>query len=987
MFKKILKKISGSDKQEQKTKQKTPEEIEQEKQKKRRANCIKDTIGKTGWDYDYAAEQIDAAVERFGITYPEYRRNNFCRASEEELQDIYDKMTAKKLQQEKEKEQEKRQQEKNRKRVEGVMEATGWDYDYAVSRMEKAHEISGVSYEHYLVFQFWKLSDDEQKTFFTKKQADDLKEKYHADPVAQRIFWNKKKFLECFSEYTGRVSLTTEEISRESMIETFGEEGKVIYKPQASSGGQGIKVFDYDADNIDDVVAALDELSDGVVENFLVQHEEMQKLSTQAVNTIRFVTVCTEDESHGIETGKLHIMYAGLRMAGPDSYLDNLHSGGMVAGVDIESGTVTTDGVNFKGEVFERYPVTETVIKGFRIPCFEEAKEMLRRAGHDIEGYFGWDVAISKDGPVVIEVNTHPGAEILQMPYVPERKGMRYVAEPYLREQKDMVRAEMPYGTKISRMSRDGVEFYWKKPEFAKGYEVYRSYDESMNYEKIATLDRRDIGDYTDSSFDHDRREIFYRVKSFYDDENGHRSYSGMSEPAKAEFRDIFEIDIKEVYLYAGLEKKVHALYGWGEAEDAVWRSGDESVATVDPDGNITAVSKGVCEISCRSEELNEEISIKVEVDRDPCEPLLEITSRFSYNDVTGFWENRTSEKSDECVIMMVGDMMCGSRQMRKQHSEPQGWNFNDSFKYVRPAVREADFVMGNLETLIASPWPYMIDEAWIDNMNNCNAPSRYLDAVRYGGFDAVSTSNNHNCDGGKQALLDTIDQVDRYELANTGAFRNREEKRFFIADINGIKVGFMAYMTEDTNFNGKDADWSQDEKDTHLNLFSCEKAEHDVRACKAAGAEYVIAYMHWGKKNFRNPTKDQLVKAQEAADAGFDYIVGANPHLVQEYDVIDACDGRKVPCFYSMGNFQAVMNQVPGNRESLIVRIKLKKEADGSLTLEENNYIPCYCYTNCDGACWATVPLSADYNSSRKKGEGHYAGVVDTVGNKIKAL
>ena len=193
--------------------------------------------------------------------------------------------------------------------------------------------------------------------------------------------------------------------------------------------------------------------------------------------------------------------------------------------------------------------------------------------------------------------------------------------------------------------------------------------------------------------------------------------------------------------------------------------------------------------------------------------------------------------------------------------------------------------------------------------------------------------------------------------------------------------------MTEDTNFNGKDADWSQDEKDTHLNLFSREKAEHDVRACKAAGAEYVIAYMHWGKKNFRNPTKDQLVKAQEAADAGFDYIVGANPHLVQEYDVIDACDGRKVPCFYSMGNFQAVMNQVPGNRESLIVRIKLKKEADGSLTLEENNYIPCYCYTNCDGACWATVPLSADYNSSRKKGEGHYAGVVDTVGNKIKAL
>ena len=67
---------------------------------------------------------------------------------------------------------------------------------------------------------------------------------------------------------------------------------------------------------------------------------------------------------------------------------------------------------------------------------------------------------------------------------------------------------------------------------------------------------------------------------------------------------------------------------------------------------------------------------------------------------------------------------------------------------------------MGNLETLLAPGWPYMLDEAYIDNKNNCNASSRYLDAVRYGGFDAVAMANNHNCDGGKTALLETIRQV-----------------------------------------------------------------------------------------------------------------------------------------------------------------------------------------------------------------------------------
>jgi len=418
-----------------------------------------------------------------------------------------------------------------------------------------------------------------------------------------------------------------------------------------------------------------------------------------------------------------------------------------------------------------------------------------------------------------------------------------------------------------------------------------------------------------------------------------------------------------------------------------VWYSDNESVATVNCEGIITAIATGECNIICESKEVGDEASSRVIVNRAACEPLSEITARYGFNEGTGCWENKSSHKTEDAVIMMVGDMMCGKRQMQTQYTEGEGWNFNDSYKHIREVIAEADFSVGNLETLLASGWPYMTDEVYIDNKNNCNATSRYLDAVKYGGFDAVTMSNNHNCDGGILALKETIDQVDKYKFARTGVFKDSSEKRFMIADVNGIKVGFLAYMSKYTGFNGKDADWSEKEKDVLLNVFSKDRASKDIADCRAAGAEYVIAYMHWGAKNFRAITKKQSLEAQQVADAGIDYIIGANPHLIQVYDVITSEDGRQVPCIYSTGNFQAIMNQVPGNRDSVIMRIRLKKTKNGEVELVENNFIPCYTYTECEGGHWTPVAMGKKLNSKVKKKNRKtlHDRIVTAVGDKIE--
>ena len=173
------------------------------------------------------------------------------------------------------------------------------------------------------------------------------------------------------------------------------------------------------------------------------------------------------------------------------------------------------------------------------------------------------------------------------------------------------------------------------------------------------------------------------------------------------------------------------------------------------------------------------------------------------------------------------------------------------------------------------------------------------------------------------------------------------------------------------------------------LNVFSEERAKKDIIDCKATGADYIIVYMHWGEKNYKSITKKQELEAQKVADAGADYIIGANPHMVQIYDEIISVDGRCVPCFYSTGNFQAFMNQIPGNRDSVMVRIHLKKQEDGSIILTENNYIPFHTFKEYKGCNWTPLPVGGKYGKLLKvSGKDRFrVRIIEAIGDKITAL
>ena len=94
--------------------------------------------------------------------------------------------------------------------------------------------------------------------------------------------------------------------------------------------------------------------------------------------------------------------------------------------VNIETGRVEGTAVNIKAEQFTKHPTTNIELLGFQIPLWKEVKELVTNAAKEIPQLklIGWDVAIAKDGPCLIEANQFPGHDLYSMIKTPNNIGM-----------------------------------------------------------------------------------------------------------------------------------------------------------------------------------------------------------------------------------------------------------------------------------------------------------------------------------------------------------------------------------------------------------------------------------------------------------------------------------------------------------------------------------------------------------------------------------
>ncbi len=269
---------------------------------------------------------------------------------------------------------------------------------------------------------------------------------------------------------------------------------------------------------------------------------------------------------------------------------------------------------------------------------------------------------------------------------------------------------------------------------------------------------------------------------------------------------------------------------------------------------------------------------------------------------------------------------------------QPTGrWDFTPSFRYVKSLLAQGDLVIGNLETAISQSSPLGMQLHRTENKPYLNAPSSYLDALKYAGFDLLTMANNHNCDAGVRGIYETIENVESRHFLHTGLYTGEEAQRYLLIDVNGLKLGMSAYACY---FNGKQHNLTEAGRKTLLSPYDEAQVKADIEAMRKAGAEFIITFIHWGSENTNEVNSRQKAIAKEIANAGSDYIVGSHPHAVQPYGTVRAKDGRIVPVLYSMGNFVSSMTR-DINKDGLLLQLNLAHDEQGKVRVTFHRLYP----------------------------------------------
>lgn len=299
------------------------------------------------------------------------------------------------------------------------------------------------------------------------------------------------------------------------------------------------------------------------------------------------------------------------------------------------------------------------------------------------------------------------------------------------------------------------------------------------------------------------------------------------------------------------------------------------------------------------------------------------------------------SNPTNEITISMTGDLMCVDKQQTVAKRNGS-YDFSSSFKYLEPIFKASDLTVGNLETMVSRSHHLQVDTPYTDDRAHFNSPKAFLTAVRNAGYDIVTNAQNHMYDTGATGMFETLAAMNDSQLLHTGMFASANESRTLVIEINGIRIAMLAYL-DPARQKHKQANLTDEAVKVLANPFDQETIAADVKTARGLGAEFVIAFCHWGREYTRFITDRQNNFARMVANAGVDYIFGSHSHCPQHYDVIKTADDRLVPVVYSGGNFISARNlKPPHTLDTFIGQLTLARNSAGTVEVKDEGYIPC---------------------------------------------
>ncbi|MBN93241.1 MAG: hypothetical protein CL928_04105, partial [Deltaproteobacteria bacterium] len=235
--------------------------------------------------------------------------------------------------------------------------------------------------------------------------------------------------------------------------------------------------------------------------------------------------------------------------------------------------------------------------------------------------------------------------------------------------------------------------------------------------------------------------------------------------------------------------------------------------------------------------------------------------------------------------IAWTGDTMLGAQGAKVLKRE----GLDYPFRKVESLLKQADYAIGNSEAPITKRKKKNNPERKWSYNTKPKAAQVFADA----GFNAMGLANNHTFDRGEKGIRDTRRHLKKVGMEMFGAGLNRQEaaRPLLINTPHGV-VGVVGIQRKNPNVP------SAKKRRAGTLRLGPKTIAKAYKTAIAAGARWVVAYVHWGA-NYEGIKGHQKRYAREFAKAGFDLVVGHGSHTPQMVSSVG-----DMPVFYSLGNF-----------------------------------------------------------------------------------
>ena len=354
--------------------------------------------------------------------------------------------------------------------------------------------------------------------------------------------------------------------------------------------------------------------------------------------------------------------------------------------------------------------------------------------------------------------------------------------------------------------------------------------------------------------------------------------------------------------------------------------------------------------------------------------------------------------------LMMVGDNLMHMGIVYSGKQDDGSYDYSMLYEDISRQLQSADIKIINQETILGG------NALGFSGYPEFNSPTEVGDAIAAADFNVVLHASNHAAD---QKLTG---------LENCAAFWQIQHPEVMMLGIRGADDSETELRTGSAHASAdRTADWHMDESGTgymtvqgitfailnytygpnmevipssirdHLN-FLCDynrqsgqldftsinpQVLEDIAAARE-NADVVVVCPHWGTEYITTPSSFQEKFALQMTEAGADVIIGTHPHVVQPVEWIEAENGRRSLCFYSLGNYVSTQKQGICMLEAMAWITFHVDESGVSITEQLSGPIPLVCQYTSGPVRFEGVYLLQDYTQEQAARHGirSYGGV-----------